>query len=222
MTKLIGSQIQRISWHCALLIALLVPGSALADTWQLQAGAESRDRGRQALAFLPNEIWIHAGDSIRWTFPTHERHTLTFLKPGQIRPPGVWPYLRNSGRMSGNYTGWIKLRWIRVRHVRCSVIRSRYDDSADLFGNVPDGRELQVCLPDSRGHDRSRPRRRPGPGYFRTIRTFMIGTPRAKKYGCLRTPLVWQTEVRMRRETISPLVSAKSSRRRGQVRRLYP
>jgi len=91
MTRSIGSQIQRISWHSALLITLLVPSAALSDTWQLQAGAESRDRGRQALAFLPNEVWIHAGDSIRWTFPTHERHTLTFLKPGQTRPPGFGP-----------------------------------------------------------------------------------------------------------------------------------
>jgi len=91
MTKLIGSQVDRISWYCALLIVLLAPCSVFADTWQLQAGAESRDRGRQAFAFLPNEIWIHAGDSIRWTFPTHERHTLTFLKPGQIRPPGFGP-----------------------------------------------------------------------------------------------------------------------------------
>jgi plastocyanin len=74
-----------------LLLALLVPRSTLADSWLLQAGAESPDRGRQALAFLPNEIWIHAGDSIRWTFPTHERHTLTFLKPGQTRPPAFGP-----------------------------------------------------------------------------------------------------------------------------------
>jgi plastocyanin len=59
----------------------------LADTWQLRSGAESPDVGKQALAFLPNEVWIHAGDSIRWTFPTHERHTLTFLTPGQTRPP---------------------------------------------------------------------------------------------------------------------------------------
>jgi plastocyanin len=91
MTKLIRSQLQRTSWHWALLIALFVPHTALANSWQLQAGAESPDLGRQAIAFLPNEVWIHAGDTIRWTFPTHERHTLTFLKPGQTRPPGFGP-----------------------------------------------------------------------------------------------------------------------------------
>jgi len=58
-----------------------------AKEWQAIAGAENPDRGSQALAFLPNELWVHTGDSIRWTFPTHERHTLTFLKPGQIRTP---------------------------------------------------------------------------------------------------------------------------------------
>jgi plastocyanin len=66
---------------------------AHAEEWQAIAGAETPDRGSQALGFLPNEFWIHAGDSIRWTFPTHERHTLTFLTPGQVRPPlfgAVW------------------------------------------------------------------------------------------------------------------------------------
>jgi plastocyanin len=91
MTKSIGSQFQRISWHCALLFAVLVPNAVSAESWQLQAGAENPDRGRQAIAFLPNEVWIHAGDSISWSFPTHERHTLTFLKPGQTRPPGFGP-----------------------------------------------------------------------------------------------------------------------------------
>lgn len=91
MTSLFGQKTQPISWQCALLLVLVISSSALADTWQLQAGAESPDRGRQALAFLPNEIWIHAGDSIRWTFPTHERHTITFLRPGQTRPPAFGP-----------------------------------------------------------------------------------------------------------------------------------
>jgi plastocyanin len=47
--------------------------------------------GKQALAFLPNEVWVHTGDSVTWTFPTDEIHTVTFLKqntlPEQLRPP---------------------------------------------------------------------------------------------------------------------------------------
>lgn len=62
-----------------------------ATEWQARAGAETADRGSQALAFLPNEFWIHVGDSIRWTFPSHERHTVSFLTPGQTRPPGFGP-----------------------------------------------------------------------------------------------------------------------------------
>jgi plastocyanin len=74
-----------------LLMAGVVTSTVQAKDWQAIAGAESSDRGSQALAFLPNELWVHAGDSIRWTFPTHERHTVTFLKPGQTRPPGFGP-----------------------------------------------------------------------------------------------------------------------------------
>lgn len=62
-----------------------------AKEWRATAGAESADRGSQALAFLPNELWINAGDSIRWAFPTHERHTLTFLTPGEVRPAAFGP-----------------------------------------------------------------------------------------------------------------------------------
>jgi plastocyanin len=78
-----------------LLIAVLLPLSALADTWQLQVGAQNGDKAHQALAFLPNEIWIHPGDNITWTFPANEIHTVTFLTSGQVRPsrfagcPGV-------------------------------------------------------------------------------------------------------------------------------------
>ena len=60
--------------------------AAYAQSWQLQVGAETGDRAHQALAFLPNEIWIHQGDSITWSFPSNEVHTVTFLKPGQVRP----------------------------------------------------------------------------------------------------------------------------------------
>src|ERR1700676_3697131 len=75
----------------AILMAGAAPRTVQAKEWEATAGAESADRRSQALAFLPNELWIHAGDSIRWTFPTHERHTLTFLKPGQTRPPAFGP-----------------------------------------------------------------------------------------------------------------------------------
>ncbi len=57
-----------------------------AQSWQLQVGAQTGDKAHQALAFLPNEIWIHANDSITWSFPADEVHTVTFLKLGQVRP----------------------------------------------------------------------------------------------------------------------------------------
>ena len=97
MTKLIASQFRSTLRQCALLIALIFPLSVMADNWALQVGAQNGDKAHQALAFLPNEIWIHAGDSITWTFPTGEVHTVTFLKPGQVRPsrfagcPGTTP-----------------------------------------------------------------------------------------------------------------------------------
>ncbi len=86
MTNLIACRIRSTLRQCGLLIALSLPFSALADTWQLQVGAQNGDMAHQALAFLPNEIWIHAGDSITWTFPVGEVHTVTFLKPLQARP----------------------------------------------------------------------------------------------------------------------------------------
>jgi plastocyanin len=68
------------------LAAVLVP-SVVQAQWEATAGAESKDMGTQALAFLPNELWVHVNDSIQWTFPAGEIHTVTFLRSGQIRPP---------------------------------------------------------------------------------------------------------------------------------------
>jgi len=78
-------------FRCALALSALIIPQLVQAQWQGIVGTESPDRGSQALAFLPNEFWVHTGESIRWTFPTHERHTLTFLKPGQTRPPGFGP-----------------------------------------------------------------------------------------------------------------------------------
>jgi plastocyanin len=65
---------------------LLLP-QLLAAQRNATVGAESNDLGRQDLAFLPNEIWVHTGDSIIWTVTAAEPHTVTFLTDGQIRPP---------------------------------------------------------------------------------------------------------------------------------------
>ena len=69
-----------------ILLALLIPQLAQAQ-WQATVGAQNGDLAKQGMAFLPNEMWIHAGDSITWTFDTAEPHTVSFLKTGQVRPP---------------------------------------------------------------------------------------------------------------------------------------
>ncbi|HWW97507.1 MAG TPA: plastocyanin/azurin family copper-binding protein [Edaphobacter sp.] len=51
--------------------------------WNATAGAQSKDMGKQAIAFLPNELWIHAGDSIKWTSASGDIHTVSFFIAGQ-------------------------------------------------------------------------------------------------------------------------------------------
>ena len=74
-----------------IVLATLVAGTSTtmlnAEVWRIRAGAQSGDLGSQALGFLPNELWIHASDGIQWIFSTDEIHTITFLAPGQVRPP---------------------------------------------------------------------------------------------------------------------------------------
>jgi plastocyanin len=99
----------RIRKVCALVAATLIPpcsrwmflfavlivpqvlraapsAPATPQTWFATVGAQSNDEGRQALAFLPNEIWIHAGDFIKWTFDADELHTVTFIPDEGPRP----------------------------------------------------------------------------------------------------------------------------------------
>jgi plastocyanin len=68
------------------IAGLVLLPQLLSAQWSATVGAQSHDLGRQGLAFLPNEIWIHAGDSITWTVTADEPHTVTFLTDGQIRP----------------------------------------------------------------------------------------------------------------------------------------
>src|ERR1700738_2518540 len=85
-------QISRSIWFQALLrwalvlAVLIVPQAGRALEWRATVGAQSGDKGRQALAFLPNEIWIHAGDSIEWRWDADGVHTVTFIPASEIRP----------------------------------------------------------------------------------------------------------------------------------------
>ena len=72
-------------------------------TWLATVGAQSNDKGRQALAFLPNEIWIHAGDSITWRWDADDVHTVTFLTDGATRPNfGVQPLSSSPATFDGS------------------------------------------------------------------------------------------------------------------------
>src|SRR5258708_8312151 len=75
----------------SVLGIVLAPQAVWATAWQATAGEQTTDEGIQALAYLANELWVHVGDSITWSFPTPEIHTATFLKqdtsPQQVRPP---------------------------------------------------------------------------------------------------------------------------------------
>jgi len=74
-------------WYWLALVAVMVPVSLQAETWHATVGAQDENKGRQVVAFLPNELWIHAGDSVEWNVKADEIHTITFLTAGQIRPP---------------------------------------------------------------------------------------------------------------------------------------
>ena len=76
-----------ISRLVATVFTLLTFVPAFGAQWEAAVGAQSQDKGRQVVAFLPNELWIHAGDSIQWTVNADEIHTITFLTVGQVRPP---------------------------------------------------------------------------------------------------------------------------------------
>jgi plastocyanin len=71
----------------AALVILSAPAPAQAQqNWRAAVGGQNKVLGKQAEAFLPNELWIHAGDSITWTFNAGDPHTVTFLTLGQVYP----------------------------------------------------------------------------------------------------------------------------------------
>ncbi len=96
----------------ALLMPVALSGAAVADggkssrTWTIQVGSESSDQAIQGMAFLPENIYINAGDKITWKANAAEIHTVTFLAEGQsiesTQPfnPGNPQYIEHQGGKS--------------------------------------------------------------------------------------------------------------------------
>src|SRR5260370_10665050 len=63
-------------WWIAMMAVVIASPGVHAAAWTAAAGAQTNNKGKQALAFLPNEMWIRAGDAITWKVDTDEVHTM--------------------------------------------------------------------------------------------------------------------------------------------------
>jgi plastocyanin len=96
-------------------LSLALPRTVTAQqVWKATLGAQSKDMGKQAIAFLPNELWIHANDSITWTSAADEIHTVSFFKPGQAYER-VAQGSHRTRRVSTAPNASAHLRWSRGR-----------------------------------------------------------------------------------------------------------
>ena len=101
----------------ALLTALVLPlaltggawayshhSQSHARTWTVRVGEESRDMAIQGMAYLPKNIYINAGDTIRWKANSAEIHTVTFLARGQTLA-STQPFNASDPRATGMVGG---------------------------------------------------------------------------------------------------------------------
>lgn len=56
-------------------------------TWTVQVGEESANRAIQGMAFLPQNVFIHPGDTVDWVANSAEIHTVTFLADQTVTTP---------------------------------------------------------------------------------------------------------------------------------------
>jgi plastocyanin len=85
---------RRLALLVAALVALAFPVAAGQSasaapapvTWHVTVGTETPDMAVSAMAFLPREVWVDKGDTVRWTAGSAEPHTVTFLAPGSTLP----------------------------------------------------------------------------------------------------------------------------------------
>lgn len=84
-----------------LMLALAACGAKTSDvaplptvapmTWQIQAGGSNNNEAVQGLEFYPASLTINAGDTVQWTFPSGEPHTVSIVPDGQTAPPPTDP-----------------------------------------------------------------------------------------------------------------------------------
>jgi plastocyanin len=63
--------------------------------WSVSAGSSSPNQALQALLFYPSSITIDAGDTVVWTSPTAEVHSVSLPVPGTTPPPASDPSAPN-------------------------------------------------------------------------------------------------------------------------------
>jgi plastocyanin len=66
-------------------LSALTPARASAAppaTWTVQVGSQSSDKALQGMRFLPGDVTVNAGDTVRWVARSAEIHTVTFLPGG--------------------------------------------------------------------------------------------------------------------------------------------
>jgi len=105
--------------HWLLVASLVLLPQLLFAQWTASVGAESGDQGRKALAFLPNEIWIHVCDSITWTL-------VTKIEPHTVTPDSEPDPQSLQRRLSRIHARQLALRWHGVR------VDSTHGERSDL------------------------------------------------------------------------------------------
>ena len=69
--------------------------------WRLNAGASSHAEAFQGFRFYPSTITVDAGDTVTWTYPSAEPHTVTFLGASGTLPSPADP---NNPKRAGGST----------------------------------------------------------------------------------------------------------------------
>jgi plastocyanin len=86
-----------LSTTAFVVVTASTTGTLHAREWQSWVGAEGPNPSSQALAFMPNELWIHTNDSVRWMIASTEIHTVTFLTATQPKLPLFSTWLVQNG-----------------------------------------------------------------------------------------------------------------------------